>query len=113
MPSQKIAAARAIAKSLRPAEDSIDVSIVNAAQLLSAIATARLQAGAALETGHDAYMRASALLSSLSQARDHAVACHRELNATRNAQGIDEKEAGCTLKIARHLTPVQQVATAA
>jgi hypothetical protein len=113
MPSQKIAAARGIAKSLRPAEDSIDVSIVNAAQLIAAIASARLQVGTALETGHAAYMRAAALLAALSDARDHAVACHRELNQTRDAHGIDEREAGCTLKIARHLTPVQQTAEAA
>lgn len=113
MPSQKIAAARGIAKSLRPAEDSIDVSIVNAAQLVAAIANARLQAGAALETGHDAYMRAAALLAALSDARAQAVACHRELNETRNAQGIDEQQAGCTLKVARHLSPVQQIADAA
>jgi len=113
MPNSKVAAARGIAKSLRPAEDSIDVSIVNAAQLIASIASARLQVGVALEVGHEAYMRAAALLAALSDARDNAVACHRELSQTRDVNGIDEREAGCTLKVARHLTPVQQISEAA
>jgi len=100
MPTQKIAAARAIAKALRPSEDTIDTSIVRAANLIATIAGARLESGVAAEVGHEAFMHASASLHALSDARDHVIACHRELAGTRDMQGIDPGEAGCTLKVA-------------
>ncbi len=105
MPTQKIAAARAIAKALRPSEDMIDTSIVNAANLIATIAEARLQSGVAAETGHDAFMRAAASLQALSDARDHVVACHRELAGVRDVQGIDPGEAGCTIKLSEQRRP--------
>lgn len=99
MPTQKIAAARAIAKALRPSEDTIDSSIVRTANLIATIAEARLESGVAAEVGHEAFMRATATLNALSDARDHVVACHRELAGTRDTQGIDPGEAGCTIKV--------------
>ena len=99
MPTQKIASARSIAKALRPSEDTIDSSIVRAANLVASIAEARLQSGVAAEVGHEAFMHAAAGLQALSDARDHVVACHRQLANVRDAQNIDPSEAGCTLKI--------------
>ena len=100
MPTQKIAAARAIAKALRPSEDTIDTSIVRAGDRGDQIGGARLESGVAAEVGHEAFMHASASLHALSDARDHVIACHRELAGTRDMQGIDPGEAGCTLKVA-------------
>lgn len=99
MPTQKIAAARAIAKALRPSEDTIDTSIATAANLIATIVDARLKAGVAPEIGHDAFMRAAASLAALTEARDQVVACHKQLAVTRDIQGIDPSEAGCTIKV--------------
>lgn len=97
MPSKKLIAARNIAKSLRPSEDSLDASILHNAQLVISIVEARLETGVAAEVGHDAFMSASAGLSALSEARDHLVACHQQLAATRDTQGLSPSDVGCTL----------------
>lgn len=83
----------------------IDTSIVRAANLIATIAEARLESGVAAEVGHEAFMRAAATLHALSDARDHVVACHRELAGVRDVQGIDPGEAGCTLKVAGDRRP--------
>lgn len=104
--SMKIAAARGIARALRPSEDNIDSSIVTTARLVASLVEARLQSGVAAEIGHSAFMHAAAGLASLAEARDRIVSCHRECAEVRDAQGIDPGEAGCTLKVARHLESV-------
>lgn len=90
-------AARTIAASLRPAEDTIDSSIAASAKLLGAIAQARLDAATAAEIGHDAFMRAAAGITALAAARDEIVNCHRQLAVTRDMRGLDESQVGCTV----------------
>lgn len=104
MPTHKLAAARAIGRALRSSEDTLDTSIANVARLVASIAEGRLQAGVAAQTGHDAFMQASATLTTLSQARDHVVSCHRQLERVRDVQGIDPEPAGCTPKISNART---------
>lgn len=101
MRSNKLSAARNIAKALRPFEDGIDASILRNAQLVTSIVEGRLQTGVAAEVGHDAFMSATAALAALRDARDQAVTCHRQLAATRDVYALDPSDVGCTLKIAR------------
>jgi hypothetical protein len=102
MRSNKLSAARNIAKALRPSEDTIDTSIVRNAQLVISIVEGRLQSGVAAEVGHDAFMSASAGLAALAEARNHVVTCHQQLTSVRDTQGFDESQVGCTPKRAAH-----------
>jgi hypothetical protein len=110
MRSNKLSAARSIAKSLRPSEDTIDTSIVRNAQLVISIVEGRLQSGVAAEVGHDAFMSASAGLAALAQARDHVITCHKQLTSVRDAQGLDEGFVGCTPKRAAQEQEQSEVA---
>lgn len=98
MPTTKLSAARSIAKALRPSEDSLDQSILQSAKLVTSIIEARLQTGVAAEVGHDAFMSATAGLVALREARDHVVACHKQLTSTRDAYALDPNDVGCTIR---------------
>lgn len=97
MLNDKLKAARGIARALGPSEDTVDSSIIQNAQLLISIVEARLSTGVAAEVGHGAFLRASAGLASLAEARDHIVACHQELAGVRDDNGLSPRAVGCTL----------------
>lgn len=90
-------AGRQIAKSLMPAEDAADRSILASAELITKIVGGRLGAKLALETGHDAVMSAGAMMHHHLLARDHAVACHRALARARDDLGLDADDMGCSI----------------
>lgn len=97
MLNNKLAAARGIARALRPSEDNVDNSIISNAELLISIVKGRLEAGVAPGVGHKAFLEASAGLASLAQAREHIVACHAELAVTRDENDLSPRSVGCTL----------------
>lgn len=94
---RKTKAAQRIAKTLTPAENGIDASLVASATLIASIAQARLDTEVPAETIHEALMSAAAGLSKLADARHDVIACHRHLAKTRDVYGLDESQVGCTL----------------
>lgn len=94
--SDKLLAAHKIARSLGPAEETIDNGIIAGAALLSSIVSGRMQAQAALSVGHDAVLDATAMLSSLVEARTRAVSCHERLADIRDAFRLRADDVGCT-----------------
>jgi len=96
MLNNQIAAGRQIAKQLRPSEDAIDGSIVENAKLIISIVEGRRKAGIAADVGHDAILSATASMAALTQARDHAITCHRQLVSVRDELGFSPRAIGCT-----------------
>jgi hypothetical protein len=96
MSNNKIEAGRQISRQLRPSEDAIDGSIVQNAKLLISIVEGRQKMGVAADVGHDAILSATAGLAALTQARDHAIACHRQLVSARDDLGFSPQAFGCT-----------------
>ena len=96
MLNNQIEAGRKIAKQLRPSEEAIDGSIIQNARLIISIVEGRQKMGVAADIGHDAILSATAGLAALTQARDHAIACHRQLVSARDDLGFSPKAIGCT-----------------
>ena len=96
MRNNELEAGRQIAKQLRPSEEAIDGSIVQNAKLLISIVEGRQRMGVAADIGHDAILSATAGLAALTQARDHALACHRQLVSARDDLGFSPRAIGCT-----------------
>lgn len=83
-------------RALLPAEREVDEAIVSSAKLIETIVSSRLNTGVALEVGHPAAKRAASWLALLFEAREEAVRCHQELARTRDSQGLDPVQVGCT-----------------
>lgn len=96
-PRRRLKAAREIAKTLLPSEDSLDASIVANARLVAAIAQGRLDAGVAAEVGAEALGNAIAALGALGEARARTVVCHQQLTVQRDVFGMDGSDVGCNL----------------
>ena len=52
--------------------------------------------GVAADVGHDAIVSATAGMAALTQARDHTVACHRQLASLRDELGFSPQAMRCT-----------------
>jgi len=96
MLNNQIEAGRQISKQLHPSEDAIDGSIIQNAKLIIAIVEGRKKMGVAAEVGHEAVLSATAGMASLTQARDHTIACHRQLASLRDNLGFSPQAMGCT-----------------
>lgn len=96
MRQSRLHSARHVAKALGGCETAIDQSILDSLTLMRSIINYRLETGAAAEVGHEALMTARGLLVSLGDARDQAIACHRQLAATRDDQNLRAEDVGCT-----------------
>lgn len=109
--ARPIRSARAIARALGPAENSIDTSIVESARLIIAIIEGRQDTGVAPEVGHDAFLTATQSLMSLRTARSLAIRCHRQLTTVRDAMGMTGDGVGCTVTKGRSAaTPALEAA---
>ena len=95
--NEKLEAGRAISKQLLPSEDAIDGSIVQNAKLIISLIEGRKKMGVAAEVGHDAILSAAAGMAALSQARDHTVACHKQLASLRDDLGLSPRATGCSV----------------
>lgn len=94
--NNQIEAGRQISKQLHPSEDAIDGSIVQNAKLIISIVEARKKMGVAVEVGHEAILSATAGMAALTRARDHTVACHKQLASLRDELGFSPRAMGCT-----------------
>ena len=108
MLNNQIDAGRQIAKQLHPSEDAIDGSIVQNAKLIIALVEGRKNMGVAADIGHDAIISATAGMAALTQARDHTIACHRQLASLRDELGFSPKAMGCTTGYCATATPSDQ-----
>lgn len=97
MLNNQIEAGRQISKQLHPSEDAIDGSIVQNAKLIIALVEGRKKMGVAAEVGHEAILSATAGMAALTQARDHTIACHRQLVSARDELGLSPRAVGCTI----------------
>ena len=80
MNRQQIAAE--VAKDLKAAEAAIDEALRRTAELVGRLPQARIQARMSAVVGQDAFDKAAATVSVLTQARRHIVETHQELFKT-------------------------------
>lgn len=85
-----------ISKALRPSEDALDGAIVKSAELIMTVINGRMAAGLAAESGHGAIMSLTRSMAKLAEARDDAMAGHRQLTELRDRMGFNEHAFGCT-----------------
>ncbi|HEV2078291.1 MAG TPA: hypothetical protein VGR19_00100 [Allosphingosinicella sp.] len=94
--NNQILAGRQIVKQIVPSEDAIDGSIVQNAKLIISLVEARKKMGVPAAVGHDAILSATAGIAALTEARDHTIACHRQLASLRDELGFSPQAMGCT-----------------
>lgn len=81
-------AATKVAESLFAAEEAIDAALARAAELSSALATARMEANLSAIVGQDAFEGAAAAFASIAKARGDIVETHRRLSEAQVQIGL-------------------------
>jgi hypothetical protein len=81
-------AAIKVAQSLFAAEDAIDAALARAAELSSAIVTARSDANLSALVGQDAFEMAASSFAALARARCDIVEAHKRLSETKVQIGL-------------------------
>jgi hypothetical protein len=81
-------AAMKVADSLFAAEEAIDAALARAAELNSALATARMEANLSAIVGQDAFEVAAAAFASIAKARGDIVETHKRLSETQVQIGL-------------------------
>jgi hypothetical protein len=81
-------AATKVAEKLFAAEEAIDAALARAAELNSALATARMEANLSAIVGQDAFEVAAAAFASIIKARGDMVETHKRLSETQVQIGL-------------------------
>ena len=83
-----------VARDLKAAEAAIDEALRRAADLMSRLPSARLQARVSAVVGQGAFDKAAETVSVLTQARRRIVETHEELHRTRTLLRIPQRASG-------------------
>jgi hypothetical protein len=81
-------AATKVAESLFAAEEAIDAALARAAELNSALVTARIEANLSAIVGQEAFEVAAAAFASIAKARGDIVETHKRLSETQVQIGL-------------------------